>query len=126
MKTTNPLSKRIRNIRESLGYSQEYVADQMNISQQMYSKIEKNPERTAYDRLKKLAFILQVDVITLLADNDQSNISQMPIASIEVSGNMTIQAILETHKRNLERMTQDISALNGKIGIENILNQDTK
>ena len=38
------ISETIRLIRESKGYSQEYMASQLNITQQAYSRLEKQPE----------------------------------------------------------------------------------
>jgi len=53
-------------IRTSLGFSQEYVASQLNITQQNYSRLEKNPDSISVKRLKQLAEIFNVDVHTLI------------------------------------------------------------
>lgn len=57
MKHRIPIGENIRFIREQLGYSQEYVATQLGITQQSYSNIEKKPEKATLQRLKDIAAI---------------------------------------------------------------------
>ena len=70
MKKFVSLSDNLRMLRESIGYSQEYVAIQMEITQQAYSNIEKKPENCSLEKLKKIASILQVPLVTLLNEDD--------------------------------------------------------
>ncbi|HEY4327154.1 MAG TPA: helix-turn-helix transcriptional regulator [Mucilaginibacter sp.] len=56
----------IRNIRESKGYSQFYLATKLGISQNAYSKIELGYSSITVDRLLKIADILDTDIIDLL------------------------------------------------------------
>lgn len=70
MKHRIPIGENIRFIREQLGYSQEYVATQLGITQQSYSNIEKKPEKATLQRLKDIAAILQVNFVTLLGEDD--------------------------------------------------------
>ncbi|HEY2583898.1 MAG TPA: helix-turn-helix transcriptional regulator [Mucilaginibacter sp.] len=56
----------IRNIRESKGYSQFYLATKLGISQNAYSKIELGYSSITLDRLLKIADILDTDIIDLL------------------------------------------------------------
>jgi len=69
----------IRIIRENLGYSQEYMSSQLNITQQAYSHIEKNADKITVKRLKEIAKILDVKVLTLLDEENvyvQQNFNQ--------------------------------------------------
>ncbi len=59
-------------IRIEKGYSQDFVADKLGVSQPCYSMTEKNAEKTSYSTLKKIAFILGVSVLFLL-DIDSSS-----------------------------------------------------
>lgn len=73
------ISNNIRLLRESMGYSQDYVALQLKITQQAYSAIEKNPEKATLQRLKEIAAILQVPLVTLLGEDEvviQQNFNQ--------------------------------------------------
>ena len=57
---------KIRMIRESLGFSQEYVASKLNIGQSSYSRIETNQTKLDVDTVTKLADILGVSTTELL------------------------------------------------------------
>lgn len=70
MKNKIPVSDNIRIIRENLGYSQEYIASSLDITQQAYSHIEKHPEKATLKRLKEIANILQVNIITLIGEEE--------------------------------------------------------
>jgi transcriptional regulator with XRE-family HTH domain len=77
MKTT--ISDNIRLIRESKGYSQEYVSKKMKVTQQAYSAMEKKPENMTLARLKSLASILDVSLISLIGEDSayfQNNFNQ--------------------------------------------------
>lgn len=75
----NSLGLHIRLLREAKSYSQEYVAIKLSITQQAYSAIEKNPEKATLQRLKEIAAILQVPLVTLLGEDEvviQQNFNQ--------------------------------------------------
>ncbi len=58
----------IRRYRELKNYSQKYVAAQMGISQNAYSKIENNVTQLTVQHVKQLSEILQVPITDLLKD----------------------------------------------------------
>lgn len=60
------LTYNIRNIREKLGYSQEYMAMKLGIGQNGYSKIELGYTRITVERLFEIAKVLNTDVFVLL------------------------------------------------------------
>ena len=62
MKATNKqtLSEKIRAIRSTRGFSQEYIAKKLHITQQSYSLCEKMPEKMTLDRIKKVCAILDI------------------------------------------------------------------
>ena len=61
----------VRLIRESNGFSQEYVASKMELSQQAYSNIEKNPENASVKRLRQLSQVFSVPVTSLIGESEQ-------------------------------------------------------
>ncbi|MBM3428443.1 MAG: helix-turn-helix transcriptional regulator, partial [Bacteroidetes bacterium] len=87
------ISENIRLIRESQGYSQDYVAIKLDITQQAYSAIEKNPERATLSRLKEIATILQVPLVTLLGEDD-----------------ISLQPNFHQARGNLAKMYKDVSS----------------
>jgi transcriptional regulator with XRE-family HTH domain len=70
MKKERNIGDNIRLLREARGFSQKYMAEKLAITQQAYSSLEKKPEKTTLQRLKNIATILQVELITLLGEED--------------------------------------------------------
>ena len=62
--------QKLRLLREYRNYSQVYIADQLGITQNAYSRIENNQTRLTADRLGKLAAILNVPILELLSEKE--------------------------------------------------------
>lgn len=60
------LAKRIRIIREVNGYSQDYVAEKIGISQSAYSRIERKAGSSSFYTLQKVASALNVSLLFLV------------------------------------------------------------
>jgi transcriptional regulator with XRE-family HTH domain len=101
-------------LREGIGFSQEYVANKLNITQQAYSKLEKNPDTTTLERLRKLSEILGVNVNSIVGDDDmyiQQNFHQQ-------GGNAsTVMYITGLADREREALVQQISSLQKQIDL---------
>ena len=61
------IAGKIRLLRESKNYTQEYLAMKLNISQNAYSKIELGYSKLSVDRLYQIAEVMEVDVNELLS-----------------------------------------------------------
>jgi transcriptional regulator with XRE-family HTH domain len=68
---------KIREIRKDKGYSHEYMAHLLGISQVAYSKIEKNETKLTVDRLFKIAEILDVKVGDVLDIHPTNQFNQI-------------------------------------------------
>lgn len=51
---------KIKKLRELRNYTQEYMASQLNMSAAGYGKIERNESEVSYQKLKKIAEILEI------------------------------------------------------------------
>jgi transcriptional regulator with XRE-family HTH domain len=60
------LAKRIRIIREVNGYSQDYMAEKIGISQSAYSRIERKAGSSSFYTLQKVASALNVSLMFLV------------------------------------------------------------
>ncbi len=105
------LSHQVRLIRESKGYSQAYVAKKMKVTQQAYSQMEKNPESMTLKKLKELSLIFDVELITLLGEENvyvQQNYQQ-------TGGNAATKMVIQSNKENNELYERMISELKNEI-----------
>ncbi|TXE18344.1 helix-turn-helix transcriptional regulator [Psychroserpens burtonensis] len=59
----------IKRIRKEKGYSHEYIAHELDISQVAYSKLEKKETKLSVERLYRLAELFEVNVYELLEIN---------------------------------------------------------
>ena len=72
--TTNDIARNIKQIRELKNFTQEYMAQELGISQPAYVKIEQGLTVLKIDRLQQIADILEVDISTLLNTTNIFNI----------------------------------------------------
>ncbi len=56
------IGNKIKNIRELKNFTQEYMAEKLEISQAAYSKLEKGDLKISQDKLNKIAEILDVNL----------------------------------------------------------------
>lgn len=59
---------KIRRHRDIKGFSQEYMAEKMNLTQSTYAKIENNYTKLTIDRLNEISKILEIDISDLLQE----------------------------------------------------------
>ncbi|MEZ4902462.1 MAG: helix-turn-helix transcriptional regulator [Spirosomataceae bacterium] len=86
-------SLRIREVRDQKGYTQEFMAESLGISQNAYFKIENHKVKVKAEMLKKIATILETDMNNLLIDDntDGYKIKQHnPLNSVGSVGNDVI------------------------------------
>jgi len=105
MEKKNNISENIRNIRESLGYSQEETASFLQMTQQAYSLIERQPEKASLTNLRKIASVLQVKVSTLIMEenNETQNISSANHCNIGFHQNISSSDACEMFINRLEK-----------------------
>lgn len=65
------IHQNIRLAREFKGFSQEAMADELNMSCSGYAKIERGATKLHFDKLQKIAQVLNIDVIELIAFNNK-------------------------------------------------------
>jgi transcriptional regulator with XRE-family HTH domain len=66
------IGRKIKMLRESKNYTQEYMASNLNISQNSYSRIENENVKISTDRLKEIASLLEVPSEYLISDESPS------------------------------------------------------
>ena len=100
----------IRIIRESNGFSQEYVASKLEITQQAYSNIEKNPENASVKRLKQISSIFSVPVTSLIGESEhyvQQNFQQQGGQAATI---IHVQGMPENERQLYERLIEEMKS----------------
>lgn len=109
-----PEINKVRMLREGIGFSQEYVANKLEISQQAYSKLEKNPDSATLERLRQLSEVLGVSINSIVGEEDmfiQQNFQQQ-------GGNAsTVMYMTGLADRERNLMLQQIQSLEQQIAI---------
>lgn len=67
------IGEKLRKIREMKGFSQEFMASQLNISPQAFGKIEREETKLDFVRLETIARIMEVDPLDII-NFDESQI----------------------------------------------------
>lgn len=67
----NNLVFKIKQCRERQGFSQEFVAEKLKITQSSYAKLESGVVKITLDRLQKITEILELDINELINSKDQ-------------------------------------------------------
>jgi len=72
------LGEKIRKVRELKGYTQEYMASQLDISQRACSKLEREETKLDWSRITNIADILELEPKDLIAFDDTLIFNQSP------------------------------------------------
>lgn len=110
------VNEKIRKIREAKDWSQEQMAEKLNMSLNGYAKIERGESKIYLDKLEKIAQVFDIDVVELM-QSDGKNICfqiESPLGSV-YQGSGETQMLIE-----IERLKLALSHANEK---EILLNQ---
>lgn len=66
----NNVGFNIRQIREKKGFSQEYMAQELDISQATYARVENQDVKLTVNRLFKIAEVLGTDVVDFFGSSE--------------------------------------------------------
>jgi transcriptional regulator with XRE-family HTH domain len=64
------IGDKIRKVRELKGFTQDFMAGQLEMSQRSYSKIENNDIKLDWGRIEAISKILQIEPIDLVSFDD--------------------------------------------------------
>ena len=97
------VNEKIRKIREAKDWSQEQMAEKLNMSLNGYAKIERGESKVYLDKLEQIAQVFDIDVIELM-QSDGKNICfqiESPLGSVYQGGGET-QMLIEIERLKLE------------------------
>ena len=97
------INEKIRRIRESKEWSQEQMAEKLNMSLNGYAKIERGETKLYLDKLEQIAQILDIDVVELIQSGEKNSCFQTEsrLGSVYQGGGET-QMLIEIERLKLE------------------------
>lgn len=109
------IGKNIRVVREVRGFSQEYVAKKIGISQRTYSNIETDKSKVDTEIIKSIAETLDIDPIRLLSFDEK-----MLFSNCNNSGNLnTYHQVLDKEndalKNHVQQLQKEVEFLKGEV-----------
>ena len=96
------VNEKIRKFREAKDWSQEQMAEKLNMSLNGYAKIERGESKIYLDKLEQIAQVFDIDVIELM-QSDGKNICfqiESPLGSVYQGGGET-QLLIEVERLKL-------------------------
>ena len=111
------VNEKIRKIREAKDWSQEQMAEKLDMSLNGYAKIERGESKIYLDKLEQIAQVFDIDVIELMQSDGRNICFQIesPLGSVYQGGGET-QLLIE-----IERLKLALSHANDKEGLLNKL-----
>ncbi len=106
------LGEKIRKIRELKGYSQEYMAEKLDISQRAYSKLEREETKLDWGRITGISHILEIDPIDLIQFDDSlifHNCSQS--GKINEIHNHFPEELKQQYEKRIEQLEDEVKFL---------------
>lgn len=109
------VNEKIRKFREAKDWSQEQMAEKLNMSLNGYAKIERGESKIYLDKLEQIAQVFDIDVIELM-QSDGKNICfqiESPLGSVYQGGGETQLSIeIERLKLALSHASEKEELLN--------------
>lgn len=98
--------EKIKDIRKKKGYSHEYMAHQLNMSQPAYSKIENSETKLSVDRLFEISEILETPIEGFLDINPNTIYHQNNNDNGTFIGHQEVENLYQDNKEKTEKIAQ--------------------
>lgn len=106
------LGQKVRQIRELKGYSQEYIASKMSVSQRAYSKMENNETRLDWNKISRIAEIFGIEPHELSSFDDNLIFKNcIQSGKIEQINNNMPEKLIEQYEIRIKHLEGEIGFL---------------
>ena len=103
----NTIGTRIKKFREERNIKQEYIADEMGITQSSYGRLEKNDNRLTATKLIKIAEILNISVSVLFGEKANNVIHENKGDNAQAQ----IGTLVQQDKEHIESLKEEVKFL---------------
>ncbi|HFK5528241.1 helix-turn-helix domain-containing protein [Elizabethkingia anophelis] len=109
-------TEEIRRIRREKDFSQEYMAEMLNLSQSQYSRLENNESPIDFEKVGKIAIILDVNPFDILEFSEQSFINCSQSGNINtINNNEDFKHERESYLQQIKELKEDKEFLKQEI-----------
>ena len=108
------IGEKIRKVRELKGFSQDFMAGKLEMSQRAYSKIENNDIKLDWGRIEDISKILEIEPIDLVSFDDSlifNNCSQS--GKFQVFNNNFPEELKKSYEERVNHLEKEILFLRG-------------
>jgi transcriptional regulator with XRE-family HTH domain len=118
------VGKKVRKIRELKGFTQEYLAEQLGISQRAYSKLERDEVKMSWDKIVAISRTLEVRPEDLVTFNEETifNFNSQSGGQSGKIENLVIQIpekLIEQYESRISELQEEIKFLRGLVNKTN-------
>ena len=120
----NNICFNIKRIRNQKGYSQEFMATQLNISQASYTRMENQEIKLTVDRLQQIADILETDISAFLDSskltiqnqtNNEGSYANGYVENLYIENKETLKKLIQTQENEILHLKTEIKFLQAMI-----------
>jgi len=120
----NDIGVNIKRIRDQKGYSQEFMASQLNISQASYARMESQETRLTVNRLQQIADILETDIAAFLDSskltiqnqtNNEGAYGNGYVQNLHVENKEAFKKLIQTQENEIIHLKSEIEFLRAMV-----------
>ncbi len=115
MRKADKAELRIRSFREAKGYTQEYMAEMLDICQSTYANLESGKSSLSIDRLLEIAEILELDFRQLLVLNGKKYVDGKSPEPGMPSGEHLHEETKQLYEQLVEELRSEVAFLRSLI-----------
>lgn len=117
------IGKKIRTLREQKGFSQEIMADKLNISRSAYSRIETGETSAWVHHIEDICKELEIqpeelflgpDSLEQTNNDNASAVQNYTNQDTHITINQISEKLIEQYEKRIEELTRRLSELEGK------------
>jgi transcriptional regulator with XRE-family HTH domain len=114
------IGEKIRQIRELKGYSQEYLAEKLGISQRAYSKIERSEIKIDWEKIQDIASIFEMEPLDIVSFDDSLIFNYChQSGKIETINNYIPDQLITQYEARIKQLEDEVQFLRGIISKNN-------
>jgi transcriptional regulator with XRE-family HTH domain len=115
MRKADKAELRIRSFREAKGYTQEYMAEMLDICQSTYANLESGKSSLSIERLLEIAAILELDFHQLLVFNGKEHVDGKTHLQGMPPGDHLHEETKKLYEQLVEELRSEVAFLRGMI-----------